>query len=132
MKLGNRVLPYVGLLVIDIEISFSRSLKDKRQVVRSILERVLKRWNVSAMDIGPSDSHSSVVLAFSGVGTTSEMITRRLNAVYGFVEKLEFGSEFEILDYIQEVNCYGDFPVAENKQADSTGDFPAFGVQNQE
>jgi uncharacterized protein YlxP (DUF503 family) len=109
------VTPYVGLLVVYIRISFSRSLKDRRQVVRSVLDRINRKWNISAIDLGPSGSRSDVVLGISGVGTTSEMVNQRLSAVFGFIERLEEDSEFEIIDRRQEVERYDEFPFTENK-----------------
>jgi hypothetical protein len=117
------VTPYVGLLVVYIRISFSRSLKDRRQVVRSVLDRINRKWNISAIDLGPSGSRSDVVLGISGVGTTSEMVKQRLSAVLGFIERLEEDSEFEIIDRRQEVERYDEFPFTENKQADTEGNF---------
>lgn len=128
----KQLTPYVGLLLIRIRIICSRSLKDRRQVVRSILDKVTGRWNVSAMDMGPSGSRSEALLAFSGVGTTTEMVNRRLGSVYVFVERLESDSEFEIIDQRQEVDRYDDFSFAENQQTDPKGDFSAFGVQDKE
>ena len=128
----KEITPFVGLLIINIRISFSRSLKDRRQVVRSILDRVVRRWNVSAMDLGPSGSRSQALLAFSGVGTTVAMVNRRMNLIYAFVERLESDSEFEILSHRQEVDSYDDFSYAENQQTDPEGDLSAFRVQDQE
>ena len=68
--LRKQLSPYIGLLVICLEISWSRSLKDRRQVVRSVLEKVNHRWNVSSLDLGPPNSRTRVYLGFSALGTS--------------------------------------------------------------
>lgn len=98
--------PYIGLLVIILEISWSRSLKDRRQVVRSVLERVNHRWNVSSMDLGPANSRTRVFLGFCALGTSSEMVQQRLDAIAGYVEALESSSEFSMIDKWIEVDKY--------------------------
>ena len=41
----------VGVLQVEIAIDSARSLKDKRQVVRSVLDRLRSSFNVSAAEV---------------------------------------------------------------------------------
>ncbi len=45
----------VGLLDLDLHIPASDSLKDKRHVLRSILDRLHNDFNVSAAEVGDND-----------------------------------------------------------------------------
>lgn len=45
----------VGVLSLDLLIPESDSLKDKRQVLRSLLDRLHDRFNVSAAEVGDHD-----------------------------------------------------------------------------
>ncbi len=65
---ANTVIMVIGSLEVRLLIRESRTLKDKRQVVRSILERLRNGFNVSATEV---DSHQDVkvaTLAFAVVG----------------------------------------------------------------
>ena len=52
-----------GSLTVRLLVRESRSLKDKRQVVRSILDRIRGGFNVSAAEV---DSHDDVKVATLG------------------------------------------------------------------
>jgi len=58
----------IGSLTVRLLVRESRSLKDKRQVVRSILDRVKGGFNVSAAEI---DSHDDVKVATLGFATVA-------------------------------------------------------------
>jgi uncharacterized protein YlxP (DUF503 family) len=58
----------VGTLVVRLLIRESRTLKDKRQVVRSILDRVKSGFNVSAAEVNSLDDVKVATLAFAAVG----------------------------------------------------------------
>src|SRR5262245_29017411 len=58
----------IGSLTARLLIRESRTLKDKRQVVRSILDRVKSAFNVSAAEEGTHDDVKVATLAFAAVG----------------------------------------------------------------
>ena len=57
----------VGSLRLRLLIRESRSLKDKRQVVQSIKERLRGRFNVSAAEVEAQDHRQPAVLGFAVV-----------------------------------------------------------------
>ena len=58
----------VGTLTARLLVRESRTLKDKRQVVRSILDRVCGGFNVSAAEVDTHDDVKVATLAFAAVG----------------------------------------------------------------
>jgi uncharacterized protein YlxP (DUF503 family) len=60
---------HVGVMRLVLEIPGARSLKDKRQVVRSFKERVKSRLSVSIAEIGQQDK---LQVATFGVAVVSE------------------------------------------------------------
>ena len=54
----------IGSLTVRIEIPGAQSLKDKRQVVRSLLEIVRRKFNVSAAEVDQLDAWQRATLAF--------------------------------------------------------------------
>ena len=71
----------LGLLSARLLVRESRSLKDKRQVVRSILDRVRGQFNVSAAEADTLDDHRQATLAFAAVGFDPEAVRGVLQAI---------------------------------------------------
>ena len=59
---------FVGVLRLTFHVPHARSLKDKRQVVRSFRDRVRGRFNVSIAEVGAQDK---LQLAVFGVSVVS-------------------------------------------------------------
>ncbi len=76
----------VGILTIVLSIPGSGSLKDKRRVVRSVLDRVRGKFNVSAAEIGHLDSHTVASLAFACVSNDAGLVNRILDKILDQVE----------------------------------------------
>jgi uncharacterized protein YlxP (DUF503 family) len=59
---------HVGSLRVRLHVPQAASLKDKRQVVRSILDRLRNQFNVSAAEVDALDDHRQIVLGIAAVG----------------------------------------------------------------
>jgi len=98
---------WVGVAIFSIRIYEASSLKDRRQVVRSLLERARNRCNASATDLGPA-SWDRADLAFSCAGSSHQEMEQRMDQLFSFIAKNEEGGEFEVLNSSREVFSYGD------------------------
>ncbi|MBY0512498.1 MAG: DUF503 domain-containing protein [Gemmataceae bacterium] len=58
----------VGTLTARLLVRESRTLKDKRQVVRSVLDRVRAGFNVSAAEVATHGDVKVATLGFAAVG----------------------------------------------------------------
>ena len=58
----------IGLLTLEIHIAHSQSLKDKRQVLRGLKDRLRGRFNISVAEVGFQDTWQRSVV---GVVTVS-------------------------------------------------------------
>jgi uncharacterized protein YlxP (DUF503 family) len=76
----------VGLLTISLCVTDAMTLKDKRQVVRSVLDRAIDRFNVAAAEVGKLDSVRRAELAFACVSNDFQHVTQMLESVLAFVE----------------------------------------------
>jgi uncharacterized protein YlxP (DUF503 family) len=56
-------VPVIGVLTLELHIEDSRSLKDKRHVVKSLKDRLRERFNVAVAEIDHLDSWQNSVLA---------------------------------------------------------------------
>ena len=61
----------IGSLIVRLLVRESRSLKDKRQVVRSILDRVRGGFNVGAAEVDSQDDVKVATLGFAVVAGES-------------------------------------------------------------
>ena len=77
---------HVSTLEVRLHLPGARTLKDKRQIVRSILDRARSRFRVAAAEVGENDVYRIAVLGFAAVsGSAShaeEVIGKLLDALY--------------------------------------------------
>lgn len=69
----------IGLLTATISIPESRSLKDKRAVLRSLKDRILNHHNVSVAEVGRQDVWQASDLAFVTVAAEKGIVEKRLS-----------------------------------------------------
>jgi uncharacterized protein YlxP (DUF503 family) len=72
---------YVGTLRARLIVRHARSLKDKRQVVRSILDRLRHEFNVAAAEVDALDEWQSIVLGFAMVGPDNLLLRQTLERI---------------------------------------------------
>lgn len=77
----------VGLLTMELFINESGSLKEKRRVVRSLYDRIRKRFNVSVSEVDGHDTWQRATLAVALVTTDTRQAHRVLSTVVDFVER---------------------------------------------
>lgn len=75
----------VGLLSVDLFISDALTLKDRRRVVRSLLDRLANRHNVAVADLGP-DRANQAVLAVTTVANDEAHVHRVLDGALRLIE----------------------------------------------
>lgn len=76
----------VVVAFIELDIEFSQSLKDKRQVVRSLKDRLRNSFNVSANEVGLQDVHQRARLAVSFVAHDNAFADATLEKIEKFVD----------------------------------------------
>jgi uncharacterized protein YlxP (DUF503 family) len=90
----------LGSLRARLLVRESRSLKDKRQVVRSILDRLRNSFNVSAAEVEELDHRQLVVLGVALVGREAREVKTVLEQV---VSALRVHPVAEFIDHEIEV-----------------------------
>jgi uncharacterized protein YlxP (DUF503 family) len=71
----------VGSLRVRLLVRESRSLKDKRQVVRSIKDRLRNAFNVSVAEIEELDHRQLAVLGFAMVSNDGSVIRHAFDEI---------------------------------------------------
>jgi hypothetical protein len=82
----------------------NRSLKAKRQILKSLIQRVKSRYNnVSISEVGSHDLWQKATIGISFVGNESRFVNSVLDQVTQFIETtgvVEMGNrEFEIIHF---------------------------------
>ena len=77
---------HIASLCVRLEITSSLTLKDKRQVIRSLLDRIRNRFNVSAAEIGENDSVRYAELAAAAVANDRPFLDTMMAKVVDLIE----------------------------------------------
>lgn len=86
----------IGVCKVIISIPESFSLKEKRKVKRSIVDKVRAKFNVSIAEVDSQDIWNELVLGISIVSTESKHIYEVMSEV---IKVIEDHKEAEIIDY---------------------------------
>ena len=76
---------FVLALEIDLLIEHSHSLKDKRGVIRSIVDGARRRYQVASAETGFQDKHQRATLGFAAVSSSQHHATEIIDDVSRFV-----------------------------------------------
>jgi len=74
----------VGVATIHIHLSAIGSLKDKRSIIKSLVERLKNRFNCSAAEVAHQDSKNSAIIGLCVVSNDSEFLDSSLDTIINF------------------------------------------------
>ncbi|MFZ5590446.1 MAG: DUF503 domain-containing protein [Bacillota bacterium] len=77
----------VGALEVDLYIYNARSLKEKRRVIKGLLERLYQRYRVAVAEVGRQDSWQSARLAIAVVAGEYGHVDQVLEAVVQHIQR---------------------------------------------
>ena len=91
----------IGLLTLEIHIPDARSLKDKRQVLRSLKDRLRSRFNVAVAELDHQDTWQRAQVGVVSISNDPAHLEQSLQAVLDEAEQLLgrdlIGQDVEIL-----------------------------------
>jgi hypothetical protein len=76
----------VGICTIELHIHGNRSLKGKRQVLRSVKDRLRHRFNVSIAEVDYQDLWQRALIGVTTVGSDRAQVDRTLQHIVSAVE----------------------------------------------
>ena len=91
----------VGVCLIRIRLPGSSSLKEKRQVVKSIVSRIRNKFNVSVAEVGDNNARQAATLGVACVSNDGRFSNEVLSHVMDFIHDSRF--DIEIVDYEIEI-----------------------------
>jgi len=91
----------IGVCRLDLLIGESQSLKEKRRIVKQIIDRVKHRFNVSIAEVGNNDIWQSAQLGLCLVSNDRRFTNSSLDTILDFIETINVAevvkSDIEIL-----------------------------------
>lgn len=98
----------VGIGIIEIFIAESRSLKEKRGVLRRIVGRTQNKFSLSIAEVGENDEWKRGKIGFSVVGNDRSFVNSKLDKIIKFIEDLNVAnvidSEIELINISDTAN----------------------------
>jgi len=85
----------IGILTIDLHIPESRSLKNKRKVIKSILDSMQNRLNISCAEVSRHDQWQRATLGIACVNTDQAHANATLSRAIDMVDQAD---EAEIIN----------------------------------
>ena len=77
---------HVGILTLHLSIEGADSLKDKRQVIRSLVQKLRNHFNISAAEVGDLNLWRRAVVGVVAVSNDSRFVNQILSQVVNHVE----------------------------------------------
>ena len=78
----------IGVCKLDLRIPENHSLKEKRHVLRKLVDRVKARFNVAISEVGDNDLWQRAQMGFCTVGNDRRHINSSLDKVIYFIEQM--------------------------------------------
>ena len=87
---------HIGVLQVEISIPDAMSLKDKRQVVKSLKDRIAHGHNVSIAEVGALDEHRRSILGVAMVSNDKRYVEGALSKLVDFIR---MAPQASLIDY---------------------------------
>jgi uncharacterized protein YlxP (DUF503 family) len=78
---------YVGTLLLQLYLPTSGSLKDKRQVVKSLAARLSQQFGVAVAEVGELSSWQVAQLGVAAVSNQASHVEKILDSVVTYIEE---------------------------------------------
>lgn len=79
---------FIGVFRLELRLAHNNSLKGKRRVVKSIVDKTSGKFNVAIAEVGNNDSHRSAVIGASVVGNQTGHVDSMLGRIIQYIEWL--------------------------------------------
>jgi uncharacterized protein YlxP (DUF503 family) len=112
------MLGYVGTYTCRLDMPWVTNLKEKRALVRPVVERLKSRFPVSVARLDGLDSHDWEIIGAVTVSNDAQWVEETLRRVAEFVAA---NGEYRVSDEVFDVWPLGDDPD-ENEDEDETED----------
>lgn len=92
-----------GILLIQFRIHDCNSLKAKRKIVKSIIQRIKNTYNASVAEVGANDVYQRAEIGIAVIGNDRRVINSKLDKILDLADELGLAeildSEIEIISF---------------------------------
>ncbi len=94
--LSEGIFMVIGLVKMELYIPMAFSLKDKRRIIKSVIEKGRNRFNISISEIAKNDLWKNATLGVVTISNNKKHVEKVLTGLLDFMEKFD---EFEVIEY---------------------------------
>ena len=87
---------HIGVCTVYLSIPESQSLKDKRQVIKSLIDRIKNRFNVAVAEVDALDTQQRSVIGLVSISNSPQHLNQMLSRTIEFIENMHLAV---LLDY---------------------------------
>jgi uncharacterized protein YlxP (DUF503 family) len=95
----------LALLTLELAIEHAQSLKDRRQVVRSLKERLRHSFNISVAELDDAMLWNRATLGIAAISNSASYLAGQLREVEAAARRLAVGLGCDIVDSWIETDC---------------------------
>jgi uncharacterized protein YlxP (DUF503 family) len=95
----------VGVSRVDIFFPENHSLKDKRQMLRKVIEKTRAKFNISVIEVDQSNLWQRARVGFAVAGVRQDHVSKVIENVHEYMESLYLG---EVIGTSSEIIVIGD------------------------
>lgn len=77
---------YIGACVLTFRAAYVNSLKEKRMILKSIIEKTRHKFNVSIAEVDTQEEHKILTIGFACVSNDKRHIDSMLEHIIHFME----------------------------------------------
>ncbi len=77
---------HVGVCQVQLFLPENHSLKGKRRVLKSLIQRLKNKFNLSVAETGFQDNWQQAVLGFAVLSSDHALVNRALDKILDFIE----------------------------------------------
>ena len=74
------------VMKVTLRASWSHSLKEKRMVVKSIIQKLKNKFNVSVAEVDEQDIHQTIVIGIAGLCAATSQLDSTMEHIITFIE----------------------------------------------
>ena len=110
---GDMDTGYIGVLTLRLEMPWVSNLKEKRALVRPVVERLKVRFPVTVARLGGLDAHDWELIGVTTISNDHEWIEQTLKMASDFVAA---GGEYRVVAEQQVISSLSDFMDSDSDQ----------------
>jgi uncharacterized protein len=93
----------IAKLTLEVEISHAQSLKDRRQVVRSMKDKLRHSFNLSIAELDDGIVWNRATLGIVAISNSTSYLTGQMHIIDDAAQRIAVGLSAQILDSYSEI-----------------------------